>query len=122
MIDLKSNGIPNTILDAINQFAPYKDDGVSISLPPLTIENASDRVSITLNGENLDITCDREGLTRAKNLASNDCPALSGCPTQIRVCLNHILQSCIHSLENTPDLPQKVSIRPTIELPGDPFS
>jgi hypothetical protein len=81
-----------------NSFRPYANESDTFQLDDLTIENRLDRVSIF---GSLDITCDQEGLIKAKEL---------------QLLLNTILTN----LEKTA-LPEKICILPT-ETVNNPFA
>ncbi|GBQ86078.1 hypothetical protein AA14337_3235 [Acetobacter malorum DSM 14337] len=104
---------------ALANFSPFVDDGVCITLPDLTIENASDKVSITHHGEVLDITRDKDGLKHARTLVDE----MTGAADEASAAIHTIAAACLISLQNDAEcIPDKIKIKPTIELPGDPFS
>ena len=80
-----------------NLFSPFRNEAECLQINGLTIENRVDRVSIF---GSIDITLDKEGLAKVKQLKS-------------------ILDLTLAKLEST-DLPDKVNLVP-VETVGNPF-
>ena len=85
------------------QFYPFSSQAVCIELPRLTIENSVDRVSF-FGLINLEITKDREGLTRAVNFLKDNSEVID---FQVR----DILLNAIRFLSSHSDLPDKLCLK-----------
>lgn len=82
----------------MNTIRPFENEAESLQIEELTIENRLDRISIY---GNLEITRDKAGLNRARQL-------------------QRILADTVRALEQADDLPDVVSVQPPREVPN-PF-
>ncbi|HYG86267.1 MAG TPA: hypothetical protein VD978_08415 [Azospirillum sp.] len=78
---------------------PFADDERSISIGDLTVENGTDRVALY---GSLDITRDKEGLRRARDLLA-------------------LAQAAVTALEAAGDLPDRLPPPSTPEVVKNPF-